>query len=335
MRKIIVLSILFIVSFGVFAQSGGVKWEEGSFSQALEKAKKTSKPVFIDCYTSWCGPCKHMGNAVFTLPQAGAFFNSGFINIKIDMEKGEGIQLKERFEVKAFPTFIILDSNGNETGRIVGGGELDAFIGKVKAAMSPGNSPAALKARYGQGKNVEDAIAYMALLEESYMQDKIAGFVEENYDNFGRALYTEKMWRYIAMSLSSGSVYDKVLADKYEYDENLSRGAVNKAISEVLFDKLVSYLTGKLELTPQQVQQATKDLSFVMEGRNLMLARVVSKLAIAYATNDPEAVKQALNPNFLNQRLTGHERFMLNAYILQKGAFLSDEQKSEYKTKLK
>ena len=268
MRKIIVLSILLIVSFGMFAQSGGVKWEEGTFSQALEKAKKTSKPIFLDCYTSWCGPCKQMADRVFTLPQAGEFFNSRFINIKIDMEKGEGVQLKERFEVKAFPTFIILDSNGKETGRIVGGGEPDAFIGKVKAAMSPDNGPAALKARYDRSKNAEDAIAYMSLLEESYMPEKIAGFVEENYDNFGRSLYSEKMWKYIAMSLASGKVYDKVLADKYEYDENLSRGAVNKAISGVLFDKLVSYLTGKLELTPQQVQQVTRDLAFVMEGKS-------------------------------------------------------------------
>lgn len=319
----------------MFAQSGGVKWEEGTFSQALEKAKKTSKPIFLDCYTSWCGPCKHMANNVFTLPQAGEFFNSGFINIKIDMEKGEGIQLKEKFEVKAFPTFIIFDSNGNETGRIVGGGELDAFIGKVKAATSADNAPAALKARYDRSKNAEDAIAYMALLEESYMQERITGFVEENYDNFGRDLYSEKMWKYIAMSLASDKVYEKVLADKYEYDENLSRGAVNKAISGVLFDKLVSYLTGKLELTPQQVQQATRDLAFAMEGRNLMLARVVSQLAIAYSRNDPEAVKRALNPNFLNQRLTGHERFMLNAYVLQKGVFLNDEQKNEYKSKIK
>lgn len=276
-----------------------------------------------------------MADNVFTLPQAGEFFNSGFINIKIDMEKGEGMQLKKRFEVKAFPTFIILDSNGNETGRVVGGGELDAFIGKVKAVLSPDNGPAALKARYDRSKNAEDAIAYMALLEESYMQERITSFVEENYDNFGRALYSEKMWKYIAMSLASGKVYDKVLADKYEYDENLSRGAVNKAISGVLFDKLVSYLTGKLELTPQQVQQVTRDLAFVMEGRNLMLARVVSQLAIAYSHNDPEAVKRALNPNFLNQRLTGHERFMLNAYVLQKGVFLSDEQKNEYKSKIK
>ena len=66
-----------------------------------------------------------------------------------------------------------------------------------------------------------------------------------------------------------------------------------------------------------------------------MLARVVSQLAIAYSRNDPGAVKRALNPNFLNQRLTGHERCMLNAYVLQKGVFLNDEQKNEYKSKIK
>lgn len=251
------------------------------------------------------------------------------------MEKGEGVELKDKFAVKAFPTFLILDSNGNEIGRIVGGGELDEFIGKVKNAMSPDNSLAALKAKYERTKSAEDAFAYMALLESSYMPEEIVKFIEANYDHFGRALTSAQMWKYLSIALASDSVYGKVMADKYEFDEVLSRGAVNMAISEVAYNKLVNYLIGKLTLTPQEVKSVAKDLALTKEGRNLMLARTVSNVALAYSQNDTAAIERALNLNFLNQRLTGHERFMLNAFVLQKGIFLTDEQKQEYKNKIK
>lgn len=335
MRKIILLSILSLISFGVSAQKGGVKWETGTFTEAVEKAKKSSKPIFLDCYTSWCGPCKHMANNVFTLAEAGKFFNSTFVNIKIDMEKGEGVQLKDKFAVKAFPTFLILDSDGKEIGRIVGGGELDAFIAKVKNAMSAENSPAALKAKYELTKSPEDAYAYMDLLESSYMTEEIVKFMEANYDNFGRAITSAQMWKYLSIGLTSDSVYERVMADKYEFDEVLSRGAVNMAISEVAYNKLVGYLTGKQTLTAQQVKSAARDLALTKEGRNLMLARTVSDIALAYSKNDTAAIAKALNFNFLNRRLTGHERVMLNAFVLQKGVFLTDEQKQEYKIKIK
>ncbi|MEF9932164.1 MAG: hypothetical protein RR770_07700, partial [Bacteroidales bacterium] len=222
-----------------------------------------------------------------------------------------------------------------EIGRIVGGGELEEFIVKVKNTMSPSNSPMALKAKYEQTKNIETALAYMSVLDASYMQDKIVEFIEANYDNFKRELYSEQMWKYIAMALSSNSVYDKVVANKYEFDEIFSCGAVNMAISTVLYNKLVNYLTGKLTLTPQEVKSIAKDLSFTKEGRNLMLAKTVSNIAVAYSHNDTASIAKSLNINFLNQRLTGHERFMLNAFVLQKGVFLSDAQKQEFKLKIK
>ncbi|MEG0517833.1 MAG: thioredoxin family protein [Bacteroidales bacterium] len=336
MRKIILVSILSIFSFGVFAQqNNGVKWEEGTFAQALAKANKQNKQIFLDCYTSWCGPCKHMANNVFTLPEAGKFFNSTFVNVKIDMEKGEGIDLCKKLGVKAFPTFLVLDSQGNEVGRIVGGAELQEFIGKVKIAMSVENSPAALLAKYESTGSIDLAFAYMSLLEESYKQEEIVKFIEAHYDNFGRALHSEQMWKYIAMAMVSDSVYDKVMAGKYEFDEALTPDTVNKAVATVQYNKLVNYLTGKLTLTPQEVKLIARDLAFAKQGRNLMLTRTVSDIALAYSVNDTAAIQKSLNLNFLNQRLTGHERYMLNAMVLQKGIFLTDGQKAEYKLKIK
>ncbi len=49
----------------------------------------------------------------FSKKEAGDFFNAHFINVAIDMEKGDGPALAEKFEVDAYPTLIIADKNGN------------------------------------------------------------------------------------------------------------------------------------------------------------------------------------------------------------------------------
>ena len=72
----------------------------------LEQAKKENKLIFMDCYTSWCGPCKMLAKEVFTDPDVAAFFNEKFVNAKVDMEKGEGPALKKQYGVNAFPTLF-------------------------------------------------------------------------------------------------------------------------------------------------------------------------------------------------------------------------------------
>ena len=133
MKRLIVCVAAMLLASATFAQ---VKWEEGTLNQALKKAKESGKElVFLDCYATWCGPCQYMAKSVFTTKEAGDYFNKKFVNIKIDMEKGEGINLARQFKIKGYPTFIILNSNGKELGRIVGGAEIKQFIQKVEGVL--------------------------------------------------------------------------------------------------------------------------------------------------------------------------------------------------------
>ena len=115
---------------------GGIKFETGSLESVLAKAKAEGKMVFVDCYTSWCGPCKMLAKQTFTDATVGDYYNDRFISIQIDMEHGEGPELAKRYGVSAYPTLIYLDSNGNLITKQVGFRRPVEFLAETKRLMS-------------------------------------------------------------------------------------------------------------------------------------------------------------------------------------------------------
>lgn len=90
-----------------------VTFEKEPFQQVLIKAKQHNKLVFVDFYTGWCGPCLAFTQNVLTDKAVGKAMNKAFLNLKYDAEKGEGISLAKKYNVKSYPTLLILDFQGN------------------------------------------------------------------------------------------------------------------------------------------------------------------------------------------------------------------------------
>lgn len=86
----------------------------------LHQAKSEKKVIFVDAFTSWCAPCKVLKNTVFTDPKVAAYFNQHFINCTFDMEKGEGVQLSNEWNVTAYPTLLFFDKDGKIIKQYVG-----------------------------------------------------------------------------------------------------------------------------------------------------------------------------------------------------------------------
>ena len=84
MKKILILGTALLCGFLCRVAAQGVEFRDLTFGQALEQARTENKLVFMDCYTSWCGPCKNMLKNVFTLPEAGEFMNAHFVCVKYD-----------------------------------------------------------------------------------------------------------------------------------------------------------------------------------------------------------------------------------------------------------
>lgn len=93
-------------------ENKGIQFIESDWKKAVFEAKKQHKYIFLDAYASWCGPCKLLKKKTFPDSTVGNFFNKNFINVAIDMEKGDGPSLSDIFGVSAYPTLIITDENG-------------------------------------------------------------------------------------------------------------------------------------------------------------------------------------------------------------------------------
>ncbi len=98
----------------------GIQFTDASWRDILKKAKAEKKVIFLDAYASWCGPCKLLQKNVFTKKAVGDFYNEKFINVKMDMEKGEGPALSQVYPLEAYPTLLFIDGNGRVLKKVLG-----------------------------------------------------------------------------------------------------------------------------------------------------------------------------------------------------------------------
>ena len=152
MKNYQVITILVtIIIFSSCGYSGGIGGVSSSKQRELSKSKiyfedakmekiqnlavEEIKPIFIDFYTDWCAPCKWLEKDAFETETAANYFNKNLVNKKVNAEKGEGIELAQQHNVKAYPTMIFLRPNGQEISRHVGTTTASSLVSMAKKAV--------------------------------------------------------------------------------------------------------------------------------------------------------------------------------------------------------
>src|SRR2546423_1858872 len=121
--KVVPFVLFALIAYTCIAQTN-IHFEDITLQQALVESRNANKPVFFMGFASWCEHCKRMKESVFTQDSVTDYYNSHFICMMMDLEKGDGIALAKKFYVASFPTFIFLDSSG--TVMYQAAGELSA-----------------------------------------------------------------------------------------------------------------------------------------------------------------------------------------------------------------
>ncbi len=235
-----ILSIFFCICmmFPAFSEESGMHFEhDASWQQILDKAKKENKFILLDAYASWCGPCKWMAKEVFPKPEVGAAINPNYISAKIDMEKGEGLELAKQFNVRSYPTYLFFNPNGELVHRSLGSMPAADFIELCNNSLKPEMQFITLKNKYENGER-DTAFLRNYVYASNNAQDSST---QQALTYFLNAVQQELSPENIFMiSAVTNSIYDSsyaiIQANKNKFIDVLGKKAV-----EIQQEELVWY----------------------------------------------------------------------------------------------
>ncbi len=113
-----------------------VPWRP-TFESAMAEAKKTGKPVFIDFYADWCGPCKMMEQNTFTDEAVGRLVSQS-IPVRVNIDKRPDIV--KQYPSPGIPYVCLIRPNGQIIKAHMGYLGPNEFTQFWKSQSSPGPS---------------------------------------------------------------------------------------------------------------------------------------------------------------------------------------------------
>ncbi|RYE15517.1 MAG: thioredoxin family protein [Sphingobacteriales bacterium] len=296
MRKY--LCILLLIMFGlqgsVNAQTG-INFYEGDWKSLLNEAGRQHKLIFVDVYTDWCAPCKLMEKEVFSLKEAGEVYNAAFINYRLNAERGEGIKLAADYAVKAYPTYLFLDSAGNLVFRSGDYLPVQDFIevGNAAAAKNKEHGLAQMEDRFKRGDRQPDFLkafiqkrSSLGMNNAEILNAYIAALPEKEAGSANSLLFLTK---HIGSTLSNAL---PVILNNFD----MLGSSDKKQVSDQLYDGLLYYALATA-IKENRLTDAADLLADVEKIRPFLSARNLpsaDNLALHYyqAAKDKDGVKR-------------------------------------------
>jgi len=247
----IIIFLLFLTTIEVHGQ--GIKFEEWlTWSQVLEKAKQENKYIFVDCFTTWCGPCKAMDRNVYPIEKVGEFFNSKFISVKMQMDKSKSDDsavkrryadaqlLEKKFKIFSYPTYLFFSPEGVLVNKDFGLKQPADFIAVGEKALTtdknyidPFEEYNHLMADYRSGKKDYTKMLYMINQSQKAMEWEIGEKLTSDYYQYLQSqpknkLYTKENLTFIASNIQSSQ-------DTFFHLFFINDQKINKILSNSLF----------------------------------------------------------------------------------------------------
>lgn len=152
MKKLLIAFVLFFATATIQAQE--IKWM--TFDEAIALQKKNPKPIFMDVYTDWCGPCKMLDKNTFQTKEFSEFINENYYAVKFNGEGNSEVNYKGKkysnpsydpnrkgrnsmheftgfLNVEGYPSMYVFDKNGEIAKTIVGYRQADQLLEELKA----------------------------------------------------------------------------------------------------------------------------------------------------------------------------------------------------------
>lgn len=284
----------------------GVDFQDTNFEGLLAQATKDNKLVFIDCYTSWCAPCKWMDKNVFVKQEVADFYNASFINAKIDMEKGEGPELNKRYGVQSYPTYLFINGKGELIHKATSKMSAEEFITEGMNANNPEKALGSLSLKYEKGTmNNQEMLDYLMALNQirdpktNKVYDNLLAKVDEDW------LKSASGWRLIETFVydDSHDLFKLLNSNKKHYIDLGGTAAVNKVYKRALMRNMYTSSKNSNEKLFFEQLDSLKKLSdtprdaaiihssyFVNTGDAAQFIETTNYYVDNYLQDDPETI---------------------------------------------
>lgn len=302
-------------------QAQGIKFEssETTFGQAVEKALKSKKYIFMDCYTTWCGPCKWLAANVFPNDTVGAYFNQHFVSVKMDMEKGEGPRLAKQYQITAYPTLLFIDPYTQKmVYRKVGTQEGALWLVDIaRKALDDDKNLTGIAARYRE--NQQDAAIvnkYLAQLQAARLFPLRDSVLNAYLANITPANdHSQLTWQILSSQVSDpyGAPFDYMNQRADKFRATVGNEAVDEKLESIYRQAVMSFIRRKRIPAGQFPNTEFTRLNNLLEesyqGKNRNYYLALLNMVGCVQRGDYNAMLDGLDKADKNGTLTPQTRF--------------------------
>jgi thiol-disulfide isomerase/thioredoxin len=269
MKKLILITF-FLVTMALsdgFSQGNSIQFLEKPWPEIVAQAKKENKLIFMDAYATWCGPCKWMAANIFTNDSVADYYNRMFVCTKFDMEKGEGLTLRKTYEVKAYPTLLFINANGEMVHKKVGAAQkIQDYINLGMTANNPLECLAAYNKKYESGNlDPRFIFSYLGKISDAYMsvEPVLQKYFATQND---QSLMDRDNWNiiYNFEDDMNSREFKNLVTQAKSYGKLYTKDSVNSKIEDV-YTKSMMRLTRSASMTDagyNQLKQTIRDSGF-------------------------------------------------------------------------
>ncbi len=259
----------------VAQQDSGIQFVHHlTWSDVQRKARAENKYIFMDCYTTWCGPCKLMSKTVFPQKAVGDEMNSRFIAVKMQLDTaatdndevksmyGTAHAIARNYKVNVYPTFLFFNPNGDLVHRAVGSSEAEAFIAKAKEALSPETQYYTLLKKYNKGQKDSAFLHRLTLASMNAYDMENGSKIANDYFATQPDLYT-----FANLSLlkdmtqnSTDKGFHIMLDNPAKVDSVLGKGTANGVTQNIILQEdIYPKLFPRRVNSPQELEEPSWD----------------------------------------------------------------------------
>lgn len=274
MKKIILPFILALLFIGANAQETGMHFEHNTtWKNILAKAKAENKYIFLDCFTTWCGPCKMMSSTIFPKTEVGDLYNAKYINAGAQMDTSRTKDNEEvkswyatsheiavKYNVNAYPTYLIFNPNGELVDRFLGSMTANEFIAKGKDALVPEKQYYTSLRRFKAGERNPDFLYKLGLATYGANDLVNAETITKAYLATQTNLYTKTTLELVQKTTnnSNDQGFRMMLDNPEKVDSVLGAGTSYKIVRWIIFNEDISPFLPKETETVQPDWVATE-----------------------------------------------------------------------------